>query len=960
MSPGDHVFCVFENRYRFLARVVSKAHDEALAESIWGRNEATGRTWEHMYFLTLPRAIDVPVSALEDLLPRGYRGFTRIADHRVADVERRYGSVRAFLDQRVLGESTSRRGEPGLLTVLRDYADANVIFESSARGRRYRVGAVDTQGAIIQRVDGGEPERVNEADFVSFSTSLSRNGALALTTVPGNRLQGATFAQGENVGLSVDRKDLIDITRDAAAADFFADHLASLRVDRSGDRPKLYKPVMLDVVITGIDDGSLEQNRIPFDWVLQKFLERMSDLGEPADESAAAYAYANLAGDVLWLLAYRRDATPLDASSISASSIRTRVRYARLKDRLWTLLQKKEHRDALQRSLRESWFEPMNGSVSGLSTGFDQVLNGYLAARSEPFNGQHEMSQLFKRLVAIVEDLPPVAADARLRVIGSVGRGNWAAVPWLAVVGPDESIRDGVYCVYLFRRDMTGVYATFNQGVTRVLHDHGTPEGRSVLKKRAESLRQYCGALTAAGFAADGEIDLRVDQGLGLNYESSTVSHKLYPSGDVPDDAALTKDLEALVTAYQEYLDNRGTVDREPDDLEAGQVGPDFSLADGVEAVIQHIASRGFRFQPWHIAQYITAVRTKPFTILAGITGTGKSKLPALVAEATGSRSELVPVRPDWTDSSDVLGYVDLQGTFRPGRVLEVVRDALNNSDRHAVCIIDEMNLARVEQYFAEILSHIEDRRPDGEGGFASGALLGQSLGQEDEEWASICLPSNLALVGTVNMDESAHGFSRKVLDRAFTLELSDVDLTSWRLAPQDEPSEAVTWPTSAWAPRAIMLGQLRDVSDAEAAVVDDVVRQLSELNSILRRAQLQLGYRSRDEIALFVLHAREIAESFRDLDGAEVSPMDLAIQMKVLPRILGGSNGIRRVIAGLLGWAHDGSPREDEDVDSLVTEWETAGRPDTSFGSRLPRTSARLCLMWRRLEDEGFTSFWL
>ncbi|MFM8218327.1 MAG: hypothetical protein ACKOJF_05330, partial [Planctomycetaceae bacterium] len=102
---------------------------------------------------------------------------------------------------------------------------------------------------------------------------------------------------------------------------------------------------------------------------------------------------------------------------------------------------------------------------------------------------------------------------------------------------------------------------------------------------------------------------------------------------------------------------------------------------EGLDAAVRDLVARidaqGFVFEPWQVAAYVTAVRTKPFVILAGVSGTGKSKLPALVAEATGAAPpRRIAVRPDWTDSSDVMGYVDLQDRFRPGLVLRSLREA--------------------------------------------------------------------------------------------------------------------------------------------------------------------------------------------------------------------------------------------------------------------------------------------
>ena len=382
--------------------------------------------------------------------------------------------------------------------------------------------------------------------------------------------------------------------------------------------------------------------------------------------------------------------------------------------------------------------------------------------------------------------------------------------------------------------------------------------------------------------------------------------------------------------------------------------------SSNVKDIVKAVVGQGFVFEPWQIAAYVTALRTKPFVILAGVSGTGKSKLPALVAQATRGEVKLISVRPDWTDSSDVLGYTDLRGTFRPGPLLELVKKATEERDKHFVCIMDEMNLARVEHYFAEILSHLEDRRAVYGGGYASGPLLSQSLQGSEAYWSNLGLPPNLVIVGTVNMDESSHGFSRKVLDRAFTIEFSDVDLTSWENQTKEVLS-GLAWPVTAWYPRAAQLAEIGQLNDEEKKKVQEVIEVLSVMNRYLIQAQLQVGYRTRDEIALFVLHAEEISSSFVTRLGESVNPLDLALQMKVLPRIAGGSNSIRNILFRLLGWAYNGQPfKADEDASSLLKIWDNAGRPGFIEGATFPRTAGRLCLMWDRLLTEGYTSFWL
>jgi hypothetical protein len=210
-------------------------------------------------------------------------------------------------------------------------------------------------------------------------------------------------------------------------------------------------------------------------------------------------------------------------------------------------------------------------------------------------------------------------------------------------------------------------------------------------------------------------------------------------------------------------------------------------------------------------------------------------------------------------------------------------------------------------------------------------------------------------------MDESAHGFSRKVLDRAFTLELSDIDLSLWRQTSAVSDHRAVQWPVSAWHPRALMLGALSSLSEEEQRDIERVIEVLKQINEYLAQAQLQIGYRSRDEIALFVLHSSELASCFVSRLDERVDPLDLAIHMKILPRIIGGSAVVRQATLQLLGWARNGVPLQSEDqADGTLSEWREQGRPNAFRGAQYPRTAARLCLMWERIVGEGFTSYWL
>lgn len=598
-----------------------------------------------------------------------------------------------------------------------------------------------------------------------------------------------------------------------------------------------------------------------------------------------------------------------------------------------------------------------------MNRAFDNILSVYLRARRKPFGREPALWKAFEELSKHLEN--HVSNRLTLKIKWSVGKGAWARVPWIAI--PDEretnTTRNGVYPVYLFREDLSGVYIALNQGIGLLKNNQGAPSSRRILRERAEQLRRDLPALKtlkSIGFSVDDEIDLHTSGDLARNYKASIIAYKLYRRGDIPNDAELLNDLDQLLTAHEAYLKRQPfrTLQAPALKLVSDPSPKHEELSAAVQDVISYIAHQGFVYEPWQIAQYITAIRTKSFLILGGMSGIGKSTLPAKVAEATGGIANLLPVRPDWTDSSEVLGYSDLENKFRPGPVLEIARAAAANPDQFHTCILDEMNLARVEQYFPEFLSKIEDRYPQANGGYRSKPVLCQTL--RDPEWGAVYIPENLAIVGTVNVDESTHDFSRKVLDRAFTIELSEIHLHHWKTngGPTRTPSK---WPVSWWYPIKIRLRELTDPNAAQTSEINRAIAALDAINETLGPAQLKLAYRPRDEVAFYLLHAQQIPDAFVDREGKAVDPLDLALQMKVLPRIAGRSNAIRKCLLGLLGWAIAEKPLgSDDEGNALVERWEMLGRPSVLPNSNYPRFAARLCLMWQRFDVDGYTSYWL
>jgi hypothetical protein len=195
-----------------------------------------------------------------------------------------------------------------------------------------------------------------------------------------------------------------------------------------------------------------------------------------------------------------------------------------------------------------------------LQAALEKILSIYKERSSQPFgSAENDLRPAFEALQASIQALPAVKASPTLRVTWSIGKGNWARVPWLAVLDSRETntTQRGVYVVFLFREDMTGVYATFNQGVTEPQRTLGVREGLAQIKRTAADLRPFCANLEPRGFLLDDHIDLRASGDLGRNYEASTVAYKLYERNSVPSDGDFADDLTALIDSYQRYVSSK-------------------------------------------------------------------------------------------------------------------------------------------------------------------------------------------------------------------------------------------------------------------------------------------------------------------------------------------------------------------------------------------------------------------
>ena len=326
---------------------------------------------------------------------------------------------------------------------------------------------------------------------------------------------------------------------------------------------------------------------------------------------------------------------------------------------------------------------------------------------------------------------------------------------------------------------------------------------------------------------------------------------------------------------------------------------------------------------------YITAIKSKPFLLLAGISGTGKSRIVRELARACwdeGSEEfkaqkpknfEMVQVKPNWHDSSELIGYVSrVSGSpvFVAGDFLKFVAKAWENPEVPYFLCLDEMNLAPVEQYFAEYLSVVESRKADENGVITTDPILKKceeqwyfdltaQLTRDDEVRArfnkdGISIPQNLIVVGTVNMDETTFSFSRKVLDRAMTIEMNEVDLYGGLDDRHEKIGKLEAGNLIGTAVEGV------DVYRENKEVCGTALKYLQAINLNLEGTPFKVAYRTRNEFLLYVVNNLPYN---KDKEGNEIPQQEVVARaldeitsMKILSRIEGDSDKIGNLLEEL------------------------------------------------------------
>jgi len=332
-------------------------------------------------------------------------------------------------------------------------------------------------------------------------------------------------------------------------------------------------------------------------------------------------------------------------------------------------------------------------------------------------------------------------------------------------------------------------------------------------------------------------------------------------------------------------------------------------LLDHVRAYIQ---SNGYTFSEELIKNYWVCIKTKPLVLLTGIAGIGKTAITRLFAESIGAGYRRIAVKADWRDDSDLLGYEN--PLLKPPRYtrtefVDLMLEAQRKPEELFFVCLDEMNLARVEYYFAKFLSGLESE---------DRVIVLHSSDEIKDVPQSLAVPRNLIFVGTVNMDETTFAFSPQVLDRANTIEISDPKLgeVHENTAEVDPIHISVTQFDSY---------RRQDVLQDRSTVDSNALAELAKINGLIKVKNQRFGFRVRNETIAYLANSENIFSENPD-DNTRIA-FDIQIKQKILPKLSGSGRDLRDSLSDLKQYFEERKyERSLEKVNDMISRFDRDG----------------------------------
>lgn len=500
-----------------------------------------------------------------------------------------------------------------------------------------------------------------------------------------------------------------------------------------------------------------------------------------------------------------------------------------------------------------------------------------------------------------------------LTVEVSFGQGSIARIPWISFLYPGQVTSDGIYPVYLLFREYDKLILAYCISETK------KPKLNWNLKKGLETVEVY--------FSKIGFVPPRYGQ---------SYVFKVYDTSKVLDYASMENDLQQIIQEYKDLMEeevNNTSLNRLEKEVN--------NVPFDIKHLEEDLKNTGLQFEANLLKRFVISLLTKPFVILTGLSGSGKTKLAQAFAKwicEDESQMCIVPVGADWTNREALLGYPNAlcKGEYvvPENGALQLLIEATKYPRRPYFLILDEMNLSHVERYFADFLSAMES----GEG---------IPLHPKPKDWDSVPhevkLPPNLFIIGTVNIDETTYMFSPKVLDRANVIEFR---VTRAEMSKFLKEYQQVRELENRGRHMAASFVEMAKMEVAPSQKVIDLEETLLDYFDTLKTVGAEFGYRTSAEIHRFFVIAALFVE---DENNEKISIMDVVIMQKLLPKLHGSQRKLVKVLEALGKLC-----LKTGDVKIYLNGEKDLNEQNVKY----PLSLDKIIRMYKNLESNGFASY--
>ncbi|MBS1447257.1 MAG: DUF3578 domain-containing protein [Odoribacter sp.] len=490
----------------------------------------------------------------------------------------------------------------------------------------------------------------------------------------------------------------------------------------------------------------------------------------------------------------------------------------------------------------------------------------------------------------------------------SFGQGGIAKIPWISFLGLGQTTSKGIYPVYLFYKEYHKLILAYG------ISETNKPVQYWKISNSMETIDTY--------FSKTGVVPQRYGQ---------SYVFKVYDTSTTLDYVSMEDDLRQIIQEYKQLM---GATPMEKTE----------SINFSIDVLSRDLQQTGLLFEDRLLNRFVTALLAKPFVILTGLAGSGKTKLAQEFAQWICEKAEqmcIVPVGADWTNREALLGYPNAlnEGEYvlPENGVLNLLIEANKpeNAGKPYFLILDEMNLSHVERYFADFLSVMEsqDRIP---------------LHPETEIWkgckvpGKVGLPANLFIVGTVNIDETTYMFSPKVLDRANVIEFRVTSEEMKRFLEHKTPIDLNNI-RGKGAGMGKAFVEMAKNKKWESKENKNLTSTLFDFFNKLKKVGAEFGYRTASEIYAFVAIANQLVP-----DWPENAVIDAVIMQKLLPKL----HGSQRKLESALRTLGELCLNEGQDIEDYFI------KDNPIEQVKYPLSLDKLVRMYKGVVNNGFVSY--